>query len=115
VSRTTDLALVRGVHTAIYVAMAVSTFAVFYAGMTGAAGLWLWVARGLLAIEIIVFAGNGMACPLTALAVRYGAKTGHVFDTFLPERAMRYTFEFFGGVTALGLLLLVGRWWGHVG
>jgi hypothetical protein len=64
--------------TAIYIAIAVSTFVVFYAGVTGAQGAWFWTALGLLGIEVTVFAGSGMACPLTALAIKYGATTGHV-------------------------------------
>ncbi|MCW5695570.1 MAG: hypothetical protein KIS96_02425 [Bauldia sp.] len=107
------LALVRAVHTAIYVVMAASTFVVLYAGITGRQGTWLWVALGLLAIESAVFAGYGFKCPLTTLARSYGATTGgHAFDTFLPERATRYTFRFFGSVMFAGLALLVIRWVG---
>jgi hypothetical protein len=109
------LALVRSIHTTIYITMAVSTFVLLYAGIIGAQGAWLWAALGLLAIEVVVFAGSGMTCPLTALAVKYGAKTGHVFDTFLPERLTRYTFRFFGTVMVVGLLLLVARWLGILG
>lgn len=108
-----QLAIIRTVHTAIYVVMAVSTFTLLYAGITGAQGIWLWVALGLLAIEVGVFFGNGMKCPLSSLAVRHGAKTGHVFDTFLPERVTRHTFWFFGSVMALGLALLAVRWLWH--
>jgi hypothetical protein len=68
------------------------------------------VALGLLGIEVVVFAGNGMKCPLTTLAVKYGAKSGH--DTVLPERVTRHTFRFFGTVMAVGLLLLGARWLG---
>jgi hypothetical protein len=108
------LALVRAVHTAIYVVMAISTFALLYAGITGAQGVWLWVALALLGLEVVVFAGNGLKCPLTAIAVKYGAETGHVFDTFLPERATRHTFRFFGTVMVVGLLLLAMRWIGVI-
>ena len=83
--------------------------------LTGASGPWLWIALVLLAIESVVFAGNGFRCPLTDLAVRYGAKSGRVFDTFLPEKATRYTFRFFGTLMAVGLLLLVLRWAGIIG
>lgn len=106
------LLLIRTVHTAIYVVMAVATFVLVYAGLTGASGPWLWIALGLLGVEVIVYVGNGMRCPLTALAVRYGAETGYVFDTFLPERATRYTFNFFGTVMVVGLVLLSLRWVG---
>lgn len=109
------LQLVRTVHTAIYLVMAVATFALAYAGVTGTQGAWLWVALSLLTVESVVFVGNGMRCPLTALAVRYGAETGYVFDTFLPERATRYTFNFFGTVMVVGLCLLILRWLGVLG
>ena len=104
------LLAVRVVHTAIYVVMAVSTFVVLYAGISGAQGPWLFVALGLLGIESVVFAGSGMRCPLTGLAAKYGAKSGH--DTVLPERITRHTFRFFGAVMAAGLLLLGARWLG---
>jgi hypothetical protein len=108
------LAIVRVIHTAIYLVMATATLALLYAGVTGAQGAWLWMVLALLGIEAAVFAGNGMKCPLTALAVKYGATTGHVFDTFLPERWTRYTFRFFGSVMAVGLLLLALRWLGVI-
>lgn len=109
------LTLVRGVHTAIYIVMAASTFVLLYAGITGSEGAWLWAALALLGIEVIVFVGGGMKCPLTAIAVKYGATTGHVFDTFLPERFTRYTFRFFGTVMVIGLLLLAARRLGLLG
>lgn len=109
------LALIRTLHTAIYLVMAVATFVILYAGITGAQGSSLWVALTLLGVEVVVFVGNGMRCPLTALAVRYGAETGYVFDTFLPERATRYTFNFFGTIMVVGLVLLLLRWAGFLG
>ena len=108
------LQLIRAAHTAIYVVMAGSTFALVYAGIFGATGWWLWWALALLAVETVVFVGYGFRCPLTGLAVEYGATTGHVFDTFLPERATRYTFRFFGTLMALGLVLLGLRWSGLI-
>ena len=109
------LTLIRAIHTTIYLVMAASTFVLVYAGLSGAHGLWLWVALALLGLETVVYVGNGMRCPLTALAVRYGAETGYVFDTFLPERATRYTFNFFGTLMVLGLGLLILRWVGILG
>lgn len=109
------LALIRIIHTAIYLVMAGATFVPIYAGVTGAQGVWLWGALTLLAVETVVYLGNGMRCPLTALAVRYGAENGYVFDTFLPERATRYTFNFFGTVMVVGLALLILRWVGILG
>jgi len=94
--------------------MADSTFVLLYAGVTGAHGIWLWVALALLGVEVVVFFGNGMRCPLSALAERYGAEEGRVFDTFLPVRWTRHTFRFFGTIMVTGLLLLVLRWYGVI-
>ena len=109
------LTLVRAVHTAVYVVMVSAILVLLYAGATAYVGVWLWVSLGLLFIETVVFVGNGLRCPLTALAVRYGATTGHAFDTFLPERATRYTFRFFGSLMVVGLFMLMVRHSGVIG
>jgi hypothetical protein len=70
------LTLLRAVHTAIYVLMSASTFAVLYAAVAGIREPWVWVALSLLVAEITVFVGNGMKCPFTAAAMRYGARLG---------------------------------------
>jgi hypothetical protein len=108
------LSVIRTTHTAIYIVMATSTLLLVYAGATGDSGWWLWAALGLLAIETVVFVGNGMKCPLTDLAVRHGATSGRVFDTFLPERATRYTFRVFGTLMVIGLIMLLFRWSGAI-
>ena len=113
--RAATLTLIRAVHTAIYLVMAASTLVLVYAGVTGAGGWWLWLALGLLAIESAVFAFYGFKCPLTGLAVQYGAEKGWAFDTFLPERMTRFTFRFFGTLMVLGVVLLALRWAGVIG
>ena len=106
------LQLVRSAHTLIYAVMVAAIGVLLYAGVSGYAGRWLWVSLGLLAIEAVVFFGNGMRCPLTAVAVHYGAEKGHAFDTLLPERFTRYTFRVFGSLTAIGVVLMALRWIG---
>ena len=108
------LALVRGLHTAIYLVMVGAIFVVLYAGITGAHGPWLWVAAGLVAIECGVFALSGLKCPLTAVAVKYGAAADAPQDTFLPERFTRLTFAIFTPLIVLGAALVAGRviWFG---
>lgn len=95
--------------------MAVSTLAVLYAGITGLSGWWLWLAIGLLFVEGVALVANGMKCPLTTLAVRYGAEKGHAFDTFLPEQIAGYMFRIFTILMLAGLLLLIARWLGVIG
>jgi len=107
-----NLSLIRAVHTTIYLVMVAAIAVIWHAALTGRFGLALWIALALLAVESAVFLGNGRRCPLTALAVRYGAEKGYAFDTFLPERATRYTFRVFGTLLVLGLILLALRWTG---
>jgi hypothetical protein len=115
VTKHAGLALVRTVHTAIYLVMACAALVVLYGGVTGAHGLWLWVATSLIGVESAVFAASGLKCPLTAVAVKYGARRDTaLFDTFLPERITRHTFHVFGPIMALGFVLLALRW-AHLG
>ncbi|MEQ1820444.1 MAG: hypothetical protein ABL871_17725, partial [Terricaulis sp.] len=99
------LALIRSVHTLIYVVMAASVFAILYASVTGASGAWFWLPGQLVAIEVAVFVGNGMKCPMSAMAVRHGALAGH--DTFLPERLTRHTLQFFGPLIGVSVVLVL--------
>lgn len=109
------LAIIRAVHTAIYLVNAGAILLIDYAGFTGRTGPWLVVALALAAVEVVVFVGSGMKCPLTAVAVKYGADHGAVFDTFLPERLTRNTLRIFGPLLAIGLILLGARWLGLPG
>lgn len=104
------LVLVRAAHTVIYVVMASAVFVVLYAAATGAQGWWLWTTLGLVVLESVVFVGNGMACPFTAWAVRYGADKAGAWDTFFPERCTRHTLTVFGPLIAIGAAGLIIRW-----
>ena len=106
---------VRLLHTVIYVVMATASLLVLYGGISGAAGTWLTVAVALVGIETLVFTAGGLKCPLTAVAVKYGAGQDGLFDTFLPERFTRHTFRIFGPIILLGLLLLAVRQWSAAG
>jgi hypothetical protein len=105
----TKLALVKAVHTFIYLVMAAATLFILYAGLSRYRGPLLTVALVLAGLEAVVFLGNGRKCPLTGLAQKYGAVKGYAFDTFLPEKWTKYTFRFFGTILVVGLALLVLR------
>lgn len=104
------LALVRALHTAIYVVMASACLALLYAGVTGARGSWLWLSLALVGLECVIFIGSGMKCPLTAVAIKYGATPETGFDTFFPEPCTRHTLSVFGPMIVIALVLLAARW-----
>jgi hypothetical protein len=100
---------IRTVHTIIYGIMATAVVFILMSAIFGYFGSLLIVALILVGIEVIVFVANGMRCPLTGLAKRYGAEEGYVFETFLPESFTKYTFRIFGLLLAVGLAGLVLR------
>ena len=63
-----------------------------------------------MAVESAVFAAYGFKCPMTAMAVKYGATPDGAWDTFFPERCTRHTFRVFGPVILVGFALLAARW-----
>lgn len=113
-TRAQSLAVVRAVHTAIYVVVATACLALLYAGITGASGPWLWAVIGLVVAECVVFVASGMKCPLTAVAVKYGATPETGFDTYFPERCTRHTLTVFGPMILVAFALLAARWTGYL-
>ena len=113
--RKQTLQLVRTMHALICAVMVAAVAVLLHAGITGDSGVWLWISLGLVAIEGAAFVVNGMRCPLTALAVRYGAEKGHAFDTCLTERWSRYIFRAVNTLAAIAILLLALRWTGVLG
>ncbi len=104
------LFLVRLVHTVVYLVNAGACFVMLYAGLTGVIGVPFWISAVLVGIEAIVFFGNGARCPLSGVALRYGAsRSDFLFDTFMPERLTRHTVFFFSIVVLFGLALLALR------
>lgn len=99
----------RSVHSVIYLVMASATLWVLYCGIVGRRDSSLALAISLVTLEGLVFFGNRMRCPLTALAQRFGDPTGHVGDTLFPECCTGYTFRVFGALYILGLLLVAQR------
>ena len=73
--------------------MVVPIFFILYAGMTKTYGNRFYVSLGLLVIEGIILAGNGMRCSPTVLAKASGRRGGCVGDTQAPRRYVNYTFS----------------------
>ena len=108
------LALIRSVHTVIYIILAASVCLLFFAAITAYSSPLVIATAIAVAIEVVVFTANGFKCPLTGLAQKYGAEEGkgYVFDTVLPARITRLTYRVFGTMLALtGLIYIVRHFW----
>jgi hypothetical protein len=106
------LALIKTVHTVIFLFMSGCILYILYAGITQTYTPLLVVAVGSILVESAVYLGNRRRCPLTALARRYGDPTGHdwIMDIFLPKWAADLIFPVCGSLLVLAFLSLVVGW-----
>ena len=106
-----SLRIVKAVHTAVWA---------FFAGSIVAIPVCAWqrsfeaafMLIGVVLVEVLVLAGNGMRCPLTGVAARYTDDRRDNFDIYLPEWLARHNKEVFGSLYAAGVLFTAARWAG---
>lgn len=98
------LVLVKMAHTIVWAFFASAILAIPVAAWYRRFGLFL-VLTGIVMVEVLVLALNGMRCPLTGVAARYTDDRRDNFDIYLPLVIARYNKEIFGPLFVLGLLL----------
>ena len=76
---------------------------------------WALALAGIVFVEVLVLAFNGLRCPLTAIAARYTDDRRPNFDIYLPEWVAKRNKEIFGPLFVLGLLFTAVRWLGWLG
>ena len=83
--RPAAVAAIKTIHTLAWLSIESCVLYVLYAGFAGRTDKRVGIAGAVVAGETLVFAGNGLRCPLTGLAERYGAQSGSVTDIYLPK------------------------------
>ncbi len=78
------LTWVRLLHTVVFVVMFGAILYLLYSGMANHLTRWTAVAFGLIAIEVLIYAGNGFRCPLRTLAENLTPEGQTVTDIYLP-------------------------------
>lgn len=68
-----------------------------------------WILIGVVSIECLVVALNGMRCPLTPLAARYTDNRADNFDIYLPLWLARYNKQVFGTLFVAAVVFTVAR------
>ena len=104
--------VVKVVHSALVFIMAAAAITILVDGLTGRRDVWLVLSLTLVGVEAVIYAVNGLRCPLTKLARHLGDDTGHdwLFERLLPEAYVFRVAPFFAWVTLLGLLAMGFRW-----
>lgn len=111
-SNKTKVFIINTLHVTIYVVMVLSIFYIIYAAVAKAFGPILLATLGLLAIEVAVFVGSGMKCPITDLSQKYGSKNGYAFEGYVSKEIMDRIFNFFRALLIASIILLAIRYFG---
>lgn len=106
------LALIKTVHTVIFVFMSACILYILYAGITQTYTPLLAMAVGSILIESAVYVGNNRRCPLTTLARKYGDATGNdwLMDIFLPDWAAKLICPVCGSLMVIAFVALIVGW-----
>jgi hypothetical protein len=83
------IALVKGVHTAIFLVELASIGWLVATGLLGRRDRSVAVAAAVVSAEAVVFIANRGVCPLTPYAESLGAERGSVSDIYLPDPVAR--------------------------
>ena len=79
------LAIVKTIHTIVWLFFNVVIFYLFYAVVTNKIDQWVWLGLGCFALEGIVLLIFKNFCPLTLIARKYSDSTKDNFDIYLPN------------------------------
>ncbi len=103
------LQLIKFLHTIIWAFLASMIFYILYAGISGNITKWVWIAIGIVVLEIFALLLNGWVCPLTPIAAKYTHERQDNFDIYLPLWLARNNKIIFSILFIAGVLLVVGR------
>ncbi len=105
------LFLIKAFHSLVFFAVSAAILYVWYAIFTHTSGPLLTLAVISIVLETAVYVGNGLRCPLTNLAQRFGDATGNdlILDIFLPQWFIPLVPRVCGTLALLGLALLLVR------
>jgi len=102
--------LIKTVHSMIFWLMSGCVAYIYYAALVRPDGWYPYLAIGLVCAEGAALLLNRGRCPLTTLALRYGAARGSVTDIFLPGWAAVRIFPVCGVLFVIGTgIFLVNR------
>jgi hypothetical protein len=101
--------LIKVAHTAIWAVMATAIVCIPFEAWRGRFRVARWL-TALVLTECAVLALNGDRCPLTGLAARFSADRAANFDIYLPCWLALRNQPIFGGLFAVGEVVLLWRW-----
>jgi hypothetical protein len=107
--RDVALRLIKLLHTAVWLLFVLCIVAIPILGYAGRFQQAAWLI-GIVMVEMLVLAINGMRCPLTDVAARYTDDRRDNFDIYLPLWLARHNKTIFGILYVCGALFALARW-----
>lgn len=104
-----SITFIKSLHMAIFILLSGALTLFLHNVIVDKVSTLTWIAVAVFLIEGVVLIANGWRCPLTTYAERLGASHGQVTDIFLPKCIADRVFQIYGGLFALGLVLLAVR------
>ena len=101
------LALIKGLHTFIWILFVLIIGYVLWCGISANISVYSWLAVGAVLGEVLVLLIFRWSCPLTKLARRYSNSFSDNFDIYLPNWLARYNKVIFGSLFFVGLMLML--------
>ncbi|GBO51508.1 hypothetical protein APA_472 [Pseudanabaena sp. lw0831] len=87
----TKLALIKIIHTAIWIFFNFVIFYMLYAAIANKLDIWLWISYGFVFLEGLILLAFKSHCPLNLMARKYTSSTNVNFDIYLPDWLAKYT------------------------
>jgi hypothetical protein len=103
------IAVIKAVHSIIFLSMAASILYTLYSGLTNRISRLTAASIAAVIGEGLVFLKNDGRCPLTDLVENLGSEHGSVSDIFLPTRFAERIPVLFSPLFAIGLASIGGR------
>lgn len=105
----TKLRWVKTLHTLVWAVFAGCIVAIPALTARGHLGAAAWLI-GIVSIEVLVLALNGLRCPLTDVAARYTRDRRANFDIHLPLWLAQHNKTVFGALYLLGIAFTAWTW-----
>lgn len=101
----TKLAIVKIIHTIIWLFFNVVIFYMLYAVIVNKIDRWLWIGYGLFILEGITLIAFKFFCPLTVIARKYSDSSKANFDIYLPNWLAKYNKLIYTSI--LGVIIII--------
>ena len=96
---------IKAAHSAIFLSLLASLLVFAQRGVAGRSDRLAAITGSVVAVEALVFCGNGRRCPLTDAVESLGAAKGSVTDIFLPSFIASRIFTVTAPLFGLSLVL----------